>query len=244
MKNSNEIKFGSLIKTSVRIYFKNIFSWILICILVYLPMHICTYLMPHKFSSSHSIIDAVYSLKLFPAVIFFLPSILFNPLGIAAVSFIVQQNLFNKSIAVSEVLDNSLMKWKNLIWTAILYYSIVIFTSFLFIPSIYFSVSFYFYITVIALSKYTGIHAMMISRFSLVGHWFKAAGLIFLSMAVSAILSSFINLSGAQAITNFFLAKLIFSLISEFVDIFFKIILIVWFLSIATIKTDEKEVKA
>lgn len=243
MKKNNDINLIGIIKNSVRIYFKNIFAWVMICFFVYTPMFVCDYLMPEQFQTPANVFNAVYSFNIFKMMIYFLPPILFNPLAIAVIACVIEQSLYNKTIDVSYVLDNSLLKWKDLVYSAVIYYSIVLFTSLLIIPAIYFSVSFYFYIPIIALSKYKGMKAMLISKLAIMGRWFKAAGLIFLSMILSTMISLFIERFLPIQAENLFITKIIFSLVCKFIDIFFEIVLIVWFLSTSVIKVDEKEVE-
>lgn len=233
-----DLTFIDILQKSFHIYCENIFSWLIICILVYMPMNICRYL------ALKNILQSVRTINLFHICMNFLPIILFEPLGIAAISFIVQQNLFHKKIIMSEVLDNSLMKWRKLIIATTLYYLIVLLTSTLVLPAIYFFVSFYFYATIIALSEFDGMRAMLISRISLLNRWFKAAGLIFVSITSSVFISFFLVRFIPNDIGNYFAIKLLFNFVIDFIDIFFKIILVVWFLSIATIKIDEGELSS
>ena len=242
MKKSFGLKFSDVIKKSAQIYFNNILIWLMICLLIYMPMYICVYFMPDRFQSMQNVISAISSMRIFSIMVYFLPIILFNPLAMAAITCVVDQSLSNKSINIEKILDNSLMKWKQLVIAAVIYYCSIIFTSFLIIPSIYFAVSFYFYPTVIALSKYKGNQAMMISRLSLFRRWFKTAGLIFVSLFLSSILNIFLADLLPTQLENLFITKIIFSLACKFIDIFFDTLLIVWFLSVSIIKTDEEEV--
>lgn len=242
MKKSYGLKFSDVIKKSIQIYFKNILAWLMIYLLIYLPMFICVIFMPAKFQSMESMISAIYSFNLTAMIFYFLPIVLFNPLAMAAITCIVDQGLSDKSIDIQFVLDNSLMKWKQLIFGAIIYYCSIVFTSFLILPSIYFAVSFYFYPTVIALSKFKGNQAMFISKLSLTGRWLKSAILIFVSLTLASILNIYIvNLWPAQ-LGNLFVSKIVLDLICKLVDVFFEVVLIIWFLSVSMIKSDEKEV--
>ncbi len=79
---------------------------------------------------------------------------------------------------------------------------------------------------------------------SLLNRWFKAAGLIFVSLTSSVFISFFLVRFIPNDIENYFATKLLFNFVIDFIDIFFKIILVVWFLSIATIKIDEGELSS
>jgi len=239
-----------LVKTSFEIYCKNIIIWLVVCVFVYSPLCIRNSLLSSliqnsldnasqasmSFNNVSQIISAygqVFSQKsVLEQLIFCVPEIFFVPMGLAMIAFVVKQSLYKERVVAFEILDNSLAKWKKVLMASC-FYRLILLLPLCFIFPVVFLVSFYFYPVIIALSKCGVFGSMIVSHISLAGHLIKAAALILstklLSWMARFFISNFIGVF-VPIEESFVLGTLIIEFLSSLVDIFFSVLLVVWFL--------------
>jgi len=244
MIKKNKLSLKKIISKSWQIYLKNFLSWLDICILVYIPMYVCISLIPKNLPSPLELFKPNNNslvLDLISSIIYFIPMLLFNPLAVAAIAWITWQSLIDKEITYKDILDHTLMRWKDLIFATFLYYLIIFISSIFIIPAIYFSVAFYFYICIVALTTTKGYKALSISRLALIGSWFKAFGMIFFASFISFIINYFIVRLMPINLQNDIISRIFINIVCELLDIFFKIILFTWFLNLSTIEVTKSD---
>lgn len=238
MENKRKLNIVKLFKTAGFVYRKNFLYWFIIWIALYLPLDACNYFFGNNLfsvlnSDAVSINIGVVSYRNFVVLpLLLLPRALFNPLALAAISFVIKQTLSQKKIFLYDIFNNSILKWKKLFLACMICYLIIFATSFLILPSIYFSVAFYFAPTVIAVSQCSGLSALLISKIALTGYWFEAFSLLLIK-SVLTFLFEFI-------IKNFLFANVEYFILSSLfyyaIGIFFEVFLVIWFFDISTAK--------
>ena len=237
VKNGNKMGLRKLIKTSFEVYYKNIAIWLFVCLLVYSPLCIRDCMVSSKLYNSGLVFlkdsDVLaHMLKFFSEIsasgwfLFWLPNVVFVPIGRAVISFVVSQTMLKKNKVISEILDNSLLKWKKLLLASIFY-------------NIIFLVSLYcFYPTMIALNNCGAFSSMIMSCILLRKHLIKTVFLISItklfSLLASFLFGYFIEVFFFLG-DNFIVHSMVTWLFSNMIGIFFNIVLIVWFLNMFSV---------
>ncbi|MDR1150023.1 MAG: hypothetical protein LBJ93_00110 [Clostridiales bacterium] len=243
-KNPNfleELKNSFLI--TLNLLKKNFLIILLIYVTVYVPIDVC-----YLFAGNNSLdylIKLILSMDFFKLIVYFLPSLMFEPLGFAALSSVVSQYISKKELKketeIEKIIESSLLQWHYLIYANIIYFSIILISiPFFIIPAIFLGVSFYFCITIISLIKKTSVFpAMMLSMINLQGKFLRVLSII--SILVFANITQYFNyflmneifkIAGVNIFLCIFFIILSVILIRSF-SIFIKIMLISYFLNSA-----------
>jgi hypothetical protein len=258
-RKQDKISFAEELRKSfsvaINIFKKDFLIIILIYVLVYLPMDSC-YLFANNTSSDqiNYLFKIILSADFFRLILYFIPSLIFGPLGTASLSSVVSQYLAREKskeenkkekISIEKIIDCSLIKWHRLIIANFSYYAIIMFSfPFFIFPAIFFAVYFYFCITIISLTqKISTFPAMLLSMFNLQGKFFKTL----IIMTAIFVINSLLNYSLFQIVKNtlninIFLYIFCFILsifLSRLVEMFLKIILINYFLNYACLMIPE-----
>ena len=236
--DKNNLTLLRLFKVSASIYFKNVFIWLLICLFIYLPMWVCFVFGMARFDLSVDLLQVLEKVNFYDIIILSLPFVLFNCLATAAISSVVQQNIFNKKADLKVVLDDSLLKWGKLVATSFLYFAILGISYSIPILFIFFAVVFYFYAVVVALSGYDCFKAMRICWLSMKGHWFDGTVVIFLCSFARFYLRFFLSEFVRNYVSSMPVYFAVYVFLSEVLGVFLTVFLIVWFLSIAMAKIE------
>lgn len=182
------------------IVFSKAFKYIvLVSLFVNIPRNVIIVSIPSAWIPSFDMLLNMDPQELFTVMlplwaVMYIIWIVFDPLIIAAFTYIAIITLTNRQVELTGILDNTLQKWPLLIITAFLYNAILIIgTMFFIIPGIYAMVVLTFHIVVVVARAEWGFTALAESFRVIKNNFFKTAFMIILTSALGMIINNLIT---------------------------------------------------
>ena len=225
--NINPYGLSQILKYSYEIYRNNFqhICWISLC--VFTPFLIIRQLIPSyaNFSETSDVLQPfINSADLQWLSFSVFTAMMFEPLAIAAITYITLSHFTKKEVTLPGILDASLMKWGKLLATAIVYFTALLLPFMTFILawiSIYLMIAIAFYANVVAVTDKWGIAALLFSRNLVRGKWLSTLWKLGIINSTFFLLDMLISTSIAVMFENAILYVILYAITRIFFSYFY-----------------------
>jgi len=185
---------SEIFKTAFFVYARSFKYVLLISLFVNIPRNTIIFFIPDRWLVTFEMFAQMDFAGMLPAMIIsYTVSILFEPLAYAGFVYLAREALAGENIAVTGILDNTLLKWPALMVTTLFYYVFVLIGSILIIPAIYAVTVFAFYIMVVVERDKWGMSALLESARIVKGNFFRTLLVLALVVVLSLFTGNFVS---------------------------------------------------
>jgi len=222
METKKSFTLGSILTDSWNIFIKNIFKFLMITCIVYIPINSLYYIFPVKTTAG------TFSQLFNVATII---GFLFSVIATIAICFVVKSYLQKKNISWKAALKRSFEKWPYVIITQIIL-TVILLLSFvlLIIPGIIAAIYLIFTIYSVALNDKFGLDALKYSYSLVKKRWWKTLGYLIFFGILSGLIGLVMTIPSSLFESNDMM-KILFDSIISFINSFFLVASITLFLN-------------
>ena len=248
---TTELGIKDTFNTAFKIYTENSKFLLVLGLLIYIPLTILFVVISQGINLAMYNSDFAltldpewYAIITLTAIAFatLIISALVSPLVYAAIVSLVAYVIDGNEPSFKPIAEATYEKLGKHIATIILFNLVVAPMMILILPGVYFGVLFIFYPFVVALTDKWGFQAFSESRKLVKGKWFKTFGFLVLIILFSTMVSNF--LGSVQGVFALFvdgnITFWIYLVIAEVINIYFKVVVALWFLNKFYLLQEEK----